>query len=247
MSLQALSLQRTEGAIGVPEIAIPNFGNCSNQLLEKVSNFMDAKAPDNRKPRKPMNPGDGQLVQRSLGGERAAFDELVRRYQRQTVAVAYRLLGNTQDALEVSQDTFIKAYRSLGTLKKPEAFGGWLMRIATNLALNFRRSRKMRLAQSLSDTPGGADPAAGDFIAAGEFLRRDGDPVRQLQSAEMGARLRQALTQLPEKQRAAIILFTLEQMPQKQVAQSLKCSVEAVKWHVFQGRKKLKELLKEHL
>jgi RNA polymerase sigma-70 factor (ECF subfamily) len=63
----------------------------------------------------------------------------------------------------------------------------------------------------------------------------------------MGRKLQQALQQLPEKQRLAIIMFTIEEMPQKQVAETLNCSVEAVKWHVFQGRKRLKEILKEHL
>ena len=68
-----------------------------------------------------------------------------------------------------------------------------------------------------------------------------------LASGELGKRLQQALLELPEKQRLAIVMFTVEQMPQKQVAETLGCSVEAVKWHVFQGRKKLRELLKDHL
>ena len=63
----------------------------------------------------------------------------------------------------------------------------------------------------------------------------------------MGKRLQEALAQLPEKQRLAIVMFTIEEMPQKQVAEALHCSVEAVKWHVFQGRKKLKEILKDYL
>ena len=74
-----------------------------------------------------------------------------------------------------------------------------------------------------------------------------GDPLRKLESQEMGRRLTQALSQLPEKQRLAIVMFTIEEMPQKQVAEALDCSVEAVKWHVFQGRKKLKELLKGYV
>jgi RNA polymerase sigma-70 factor (ECF subfamily) len=78
-------------------------------------------------------------------------------------------------------------------------------------------------------------------------MAQSGDPVHTLQSQEMGRRLKEALAQLPEKQRVAIVMFTIEQMPQKQVAEALECSVEAVKWHVFQGRKKLKELLKEYL
>ncbi len=79
------------------------------------------------------------------------------------------------------------------------------------------------------------------------FVARYIDPAHQLQSAEMGRHLRKALRQLPERQRSAIILFAIEQMPQKQVARTLGCSVEAVKWHVFQGRKKLRESLKEYL
>src|SRR5262245_20723530 len=90
------------------------------------------------------SPTDGWLVQLVRAGRREAFDTLIARHQRQAVAVSYRLLGNTQDALEVSQDAFLKAFTSLQTLQKPEAFGGWLMRIVSNLSLNYRRSRKVR-------------------------------------------------------------------------------------------------------
>ena len=74
-----------------------------------------------------------------------------------------------------------------------------------------------------------------------------GDPVRGLEGKELGVKLKQALAQLPERQRQAIMMFTIDEMPQKDIAEALNCSVEAVKWHVFQGRKKLKEILKEHL
>ena len=78
-------------------------------------------------------------------------------------------------------------------------------------------------------------------------MSRGDDPLHALESREMGVRLQQALNEFPEKQRMVIIMFSIQEMPQKQVAEALECSVEAVKWHVFQGRKKLKELLKEHL
>jgi RNA polymerase sigma factor (sigma-70 family) len=71
------------------------------------------------------------------------------------------------------------------------------------------------------------------------------DPERVLEGHELGDRLKLALEQLPEKQRLAVLMFTIEGLPQKQVAEALECSVEAVKWHVFQARKKLKELLKD--
>jgi len=194
------------------------------------------------------SPSDEQLVSKVMAGDRRSFDELIKRYQRQAVAVSYRLLGNSHDALEVTQDAFLKAYSSIKTLQKPGAFGGWLMRIVSNLSLNYRRSRKLRQQLPLDDCLGlGESGASEGGAGASEWMARDDDPVHGLESRELGAKLKEALAQLPEKQRLAIIMFTIEQMPQKQVAESLQCSVEAVKWHVFQGRKKLKEILKDYL
>jgi RNA polymerase sigma-70 factor (ECF subfamily) len=198
----------------------------------------------------PGLPSDGALVEQVLGGRRGAFDELVRRYQRQAVAVSYRLLGNSHDAMEVTQDAFVKAFSSLATLQKPEAFGGWLMRIVSNLSLNYRRSRKTRSQLPLDDLLGTTESSQQAAAATGggsDWMAQSGDPVHLLESEEMGRKLQQALNQLPEKQRLAIIMFTIEEMPQKQVAEALNCSVEAVKWHVFQGRKRLREILRDHL
>jgi RNA polymerase sigma-70 factor (ECF subfamily) len=193
-------------------------------------------------------PSDGTLVEQTLGGRRAAFDQLIGRYQRQAVAVSYRLLGSSHDALEVTQDAFLKAFSSLATLQKPEAFGGWLMRIVSNLSLNYRRSRKTRSGQlPLDDLLGATEGGQSDAAGGSDWMAQSGDPVRRLESEEMGRRLQQALQELPEKQRTAIVLFAIEGRPQKEVAETLECSVEAVKWHVFQGRKKLKDLLKGYL
>lgn len=190
---------------------------------------------------------DGILVRQVLAGQRDAFDELIRRYQRQAVAVSLRLLGNSHDALEATQDAMLKAYSSLATLEKPEAFGGWLMRIVSNLSLNYRRSRKIRQQLPLDELLGPVEPTQADGPGIGESTGRTQDPLRAVEGIELGKRLQEALNQLPEKQRLAIVMFTIEQMPQKQVAEALNCSVEAVKWHVFQGRKRLRELLKDHL
>jgi RNA polymerase sigma-70 factor (ECF subfamily) len=188
--------------------------------------------------RNPNAEADAVLVRRTLSGDRTAFDQLIRQYQRPAVAVSYRLLGKTDDALEVVQEALLKAYRSLDTLQKPEAFAGWLMRIVTNLSLNRRRGRKSSSALPLDDLmqSGKSHPEAGGDSP---------DPQRVLQGRELGDRLKAALAELPERQRLALELFTIEQLPQKQVAEALECSVEAVKWHVFQARKKLKEALKD--
>lgn len=198
------------------------------------------ESPDPPGHRNPNAEADAVLVRRTLAGDRSAFDSLVRQYQRPAVAVSYRLLGKTEDALEVVQEALLKAYRSLDTLQKPEAFAGWLMRIVSNLSLNRRRGRRASAALPLDDllAVGERDPEAGGDSP---------DPQRILQGRELGERLKLAMAALPDKQRLALELFTIEQLPQKQVAETLGCSVEAVKWHVFQGRKKLKEALRDVL
>lgn len=207
-----------------------------------------ASDPNPDQPASPAEPSDGQLVRDTIGGNRRAYDQLIRRYQRQAVAVSYRLLGNTNDALEVTQDAFLKSFTSLATLQKPEAFGGWLMRIVSNLSLNYRRSRKTRSQLPLDDLLGPMSGGQSESSGGGsEWMAGSGDPVRKLESAELGKKLQEALNQLPERQRQAIVMFTIQEMPQKEVAEALKCSVEAVKWHVFQGRKKLKEIMKDYL
>lgn len=189
-------------------------------------------------------PTDAQLVEQTMAGKRHAFDELIRRHQRRALAVSYRLLGNSHDAAEVTQDAFLKAYASLKTLEDPQRFGGWLMRIVANLSLNRRRGRKHANALPVDDILGGGEGQTTADAADGATGRAD-DPHRQLEGKELGRRLFEALDQLPEKQRMAIVLFTINQLPQKDIAQAMDCSVEAVKWHVFQGRKKLREILKD--
>ena len=195
-----------------------------------------------------VGPTDAQLVGLVIGGKRDAFDELIGRYQRQAVAVSYRILGNTQDALEVTQDAFLKAYSSLPSLQEHAAFKGWLMRIVSNLSLNKRRGRRKTSAlpsDDLLDVSGGG--SSGQAGAASAWMAKDHDPGHAMESKELGQRLAAALDRLPEKQRLALVLFTIQELPQKEVAEILESSVEAVKWHVFQARKKLREMLKEDL
>ncbi|MEI8195271.1 MAG: sigma-70 family RNA polymerase sigma factor [Phycisphaerae bacterium] len=183
-------------------------------------------------------------------GDREAFGRLAQTYQRQCAGVAMRLLGNAHDTAELVQEALIKAFRNLGQLKESERFGPWLMRIVTNLALNFRRSRGLRQTISLERTGGGGVGGGGDenedlrgSIAADELDA----PDRPLTSAELGGAIQVALDALPEKQRLALVMFAIEKMPQKDVAEVLDCSVEAVKWHVFTARKQLRKALVNYI
>jgi RNA polymerase sigma-70 factor (ECF subfamily) len=173
-------------------------------------------------------------------GDRAAFGCLAKAYQRQCAAVAMRLLGNAHDAAELVQEALIKAFRNLGQLKESDRFGPWLMRIVTNLALNFRRSRGLRQAVSLERSSGSEDGEDLRGSIAGDALDA---PDQPLTSAELGDAIQKAIEALPEKQRLALVMFAIEKMPQKDVADVLDCSVEAVKWHVFMARKQLRKAL----
>ena len=188
-------------------------------------------------------PDDGQLVRATRRGDLGAFEALVGRYQRQATAVAFRLLNSREDAMDVVQDAFLRAYERLDTLSKPRRFGPWLLRIVSNLSLNFRRARALRRTEPLqwTDEPDGQH---------GRTARPDPSAVQPAEEAsarEMSTLLADAVARLPDRQRQALVLFALEQMPQKEIAEMLGCSVEAVKWHVFAARKKLKEQFADYL
>jgi RNA polymerase sigma-70 factor (ECF subfamily) len=184
---------------------------------------------------------DAECVQLARGGQADGLNELIRRYQQRATSVAYRLLGNLHDALEVCQEAFIRAFRRLDSLEDPRSFRPWLLRIVTNLSLNYRRSRaaggpRISIEDCLLDPDSPAE----------HLLNRNGDQERpgdELAAAELAEAIRVALSELTESQRVALVLFSIEQIPQKEVAEIMSCSVEAVKWHVFQARKRLRERL----
>lgn len=199
-----------------------------------------------RQPDAATTPADEELVARVLKGSAAAFETLVERYQRRATSVAYRLLGDLHDSLEVCQEAFVRAYRGLERLEEPARFGPWLLRIVTNLALNYRRDRAV----------GGRRVSFDDCLLAPDGERHEGfeethrtdeRPGAELAAQELAEKVQAAIADLPQQQRLALVLFSIEQLPQKEVASIMDCSVEAVKWHVFQARRKLKQRLAEYL
>jgi RNA polymerase sigma-70 factor (ECF subfamily) len=186
-------------------------------------------------------------VQRAREGDREAFGHLVELYQRRAVAVAYRLLGRIEDAMEVTQEAFLRAFRNVETLDEPAAFGAWMLRIVSNLSLNFRRSRRRGAQMPLEELLTSEGEMAGIDEGPRETGRVAPPPGSKMAAAELEDAVREHLADLPERQRMALLLFSVEQMPQKQVAAVLNCSIEAVKWYVFQARKTLRDKLAEFL
>ena len=207
-----------------------------NLLVQAVSRTKDGNTDDR------SAQDDGQLVRDAQAGELAAFEVLVGRYQRRATSLAYRLLNNVDDAAEVTQEAFLKAFDKLGSLSRPGRFGSWFLRIVSNLALNRRRARALRKSAALH---AGAEHDERAEIDIAD--RRAASPAAEASGEEVRRMIAEAIDQLPEMQRQALVLFSIEKMPQKQVARLLGCSVEAVKWHVFTARKKIKEKLKDYL
>lgn len=187
----------------------------------------------------PALPDDSELVLWTRQGDADAFTELIRRYQNRANALAYRLLNNRDDAMEVVQESFVKAFTKISSLQDPRRFRTWFWRIVGNLALNRRRSRALRKTLSL-------DNRTDDAPTFDRPDHREPTPLASAVGDDLQEAIRQAVSELPDAQRIALVLFSMEHMPQKEIADILQCSVEAVKWNVFAARKTLRQRL-EHL
>jgi RNA polymerase sigma-70 factor (ECF subfamily) len=172
---------------------------------------------------------DRVLVEESLNGRREAFDVLVERHRRQVYQVCYRFVGNHEDASDLAQEAFIRAYRSLGGFRGQSAVSTWLYRIAVNLCLN-RVSAK---ASSLEHRPyrEQIDPRIETADAA-------------LVRAERAAEVRAAIARLPKKQRATLVLRVYHELPHQEIAAILGTSVGAAKANFFHALANLKRLLR---
>jgi RNA polymerase sigma-70 factor (ECF subfamily) len=171
---------------------------------------------------------DGDLVERSLAGDTTAFDAIVERHRRNVYNVCYRFVANHEDASDLTQEVFLRAFRALRRFKGQSSIGTWLYRIAVNVSLN-RVSAK---------TP------PSEPIDAREHVDTRGDtPADRLLRDERAARVRAAIAQLPRKQRASVILRMYHDMSHQEIAETLGSTVGAVKANVFHGLKNLKKLL----
>jgi RNA polymerase sigma-70 factor (ECF subfamily) len=172
-----------------------------------------------------------RLVEAARDGDRTAFDQLVRLYRQRTMQVAVGMLGDVNDAAEVVQAAFVRAFLRIGKLRQSKSFEAWLLRIVANTAISHRKAARRRA--EVHNTA----PAAG----------HQGDPEQMVTAQELKETIRHAMSNLSKKEAMAITLFGLQDLPQKQVAEIMGCSTEAVRYHVFRARQKLKPLLREYL
>ena len=172
-------------------------------------------------------PDELNCIQNSLAGDTEAYAALVKAYQKMVHAVAFRMTGSFADAEDLTQETFLRAFRQLGSFRAESKFSTWLCQITVNLSLNWR-ARENRRGDVYSKW-------AEDAISKNDSHDRFPDELsRQVQSA---------LNKLPAKQRAAIVLTVYENRSHAEAAKIMKCAEATVSWRVFAARRKLKRWL----
>jgi RNA polymerase sigma-70 factor (ECF subfamily) len=172
---------------------------------------------------------DSVLVSAAAAGNREAFDVLVERHRRTVYQVCYRFVNNHEDASDLAQDAFVRAWRGLKNFKGQSALSTWLYRIAVNVCLN-RVSAKTPATEAIEST---------DHF---EDVRIEGAPHAMIRE-ERAAAVRKAIAGLPKKQRATLILRTYHDMSHQQIADVLGSSVGAVKANFFHALVNLKKIL----
>ncbi|MGI6296178.1 MAG: RNA polymerase sigma factor [Armatimonadota bacterium] len=184
---------------------------------------------------------DRDIVSRVIDGDVEAFGILVGRYQDRIYSAVQNYLSNPDDALDVTQDAFVKAYTKLGSFDANSAFYTWLYRIAVNTAIDSLRRKKSKPADSLDDSkysqssyePRSKDPKT--------------DPLKVATAREQADMLRTAIGKLSDKLKSVLVLYDVEGLSQDEVAEILKIPVGTVKSRVSRARAELREILREQM
>jgi len=173
---------------------------------------------------------DAKLIERTKAGDNEAFQELFQHHRHKVYKVAYGLCRNQEDALDVVQDTFLKAHKALARFEGRSLVGTWLCQIATHRAIDLGRRQKVRRADSLQE---GLVPSQ----------KAGSSPREKAQASELKAALDQALGELSEKHRSVFVLYTVQQLSYKEIASTLEISIGTVMSRLFYARKNLQQKL----
>jgi len=184
---------------------------------------------------------DRELVARVQKGDKKAFDVLVLKYQQKVANLVARYVRDPGETLDVTQETFIKAYRALPGFRSESAFYTWLYRIAINTAKNYLVSMGRR-------PPGtDVDSESAELQDTSGRMRDTDTPENQLLTAEIAKTVQQAIEELPEDLRTAVVLRELEGLSYEEIANAMSCPIGTVRSRIFRARdaidKKLKPLL----
>jgi RNA polymerase sigma factor (sigma-70 family) len=186
---------------------------------------------------------DRSLVAKAQKGDLSAFDELIRRYQERVYATVYHMTSNHEDANDLTQETFVKAYKALPNFKGDSGFFTWVYRIAVNKTINFLKQRKNRLpGMSLNDLDFNAehDP---DLVA----LVSENTPRRNVSLAELQEKLNEAMQKLSETHRLVVTLHDVQGMSHEEIGKIMGCNPGTVRSRLFYARQQLQASMSDYL
>lgn len=201
-----------------------------------------SKSPPGEPDSGPKLVADEVLVGRAQRGDMDAFDQLIRRYQERVYAIIYHMTSNHEDANDLAQETFLKAYRALRSFKGDASFYTWLYRIAVNKTINFLKQRKSRQMMSLNDLDVQVEHDA-ELVA----LISDKTPRREVNLVELQEKLNAALLKLSESHRLVVTLHDVEGVPHEEIAKIMDCNVGTVRSRLFYARQQLQAYLSDYL
>lgn len=184
---------------------------------------------------------DAQLVAECQNGDRAAFDRLVTKYRNQVYATIYSLARNEDDAWDLAQETFLKAWRHIAHFRGQSKFSTWLHRIATNVTIDWVRRKQIASGVEFDDAVAVSTVAAGSTTAPHPAPA----PQQRLEAGEIQARIDAALGQLSPEHRTVILLREVDGASYEEIAAAAGCSLGTVMSRLFYARKKLQTLLRD--
>ena len=185
---------------------------------------------------------DQLLVERTQNGDTSAFDTLVMKYSGKLYGLIYHMTSHHDDANDLLQDVFARAYRSLKRFRGDSAFYTWIYTIATNLTLNFLKKRNRRITYSLDAIDQGIERDQ-EFLEA----TASSDPVREAGLKELQQKLNEAMMKLSEDHRAVVTMFDIQGMPHADIAKIVKVSEGTVRSRLFYAHRQLQSLLSDYL
>lgn len=178
---------------------------------------------------------DNGLIDKFLEGDETAFSRLIEKYKRKIYLTAYRVLGNHEDANDITQEVIIKMYKELKNFRRESSIYTWLYRITTNLSLNELKKKKIRQFF--------------DYDEVNEWFFKDDkqSPELSYRENELSNKIQEAINKLPEKQKMVFILRYYDGLPYEEISEILGTSVGALKANYFHAVNKLQKELKDEL
>jgi len=190
---------------------------------------------------------DVELMLATRGGDEEAFSELVSRHRSAIVKLTQRYLRNRADADDLTQEVFIKVYRARKRYRPDAKFTTWLYRVAVNACLNEVRNRKRRVTWVATSLDGASDPDGGGSLAGRVADERGESPLASVEKDELKSRVRDAVEELPERQRLAILLNKFHGLSYEELAETLEMTIPGVKSLLVRARENVRKSIEPYL